>query len=100
MDQVITLWFPDTGCYFMVSECEDIVRKGGETSELYLIQPPKASRPYRVYCDMDTEGGGKYRIVVNPLFGNYVDTMKCLDIKPSFNITTNDPFDVEFGLIF
>ncbi|XP_036097021.1 fibrinogen beta chain isoform X6 [Molossus molossus] len=39
-------------------ECEDIVRHGGETSELYLIHPSNTVKPYRVYCDMNTDGGG------------------------------------------
>ncbi|XP_036097017.1 fibrinogen beta chain isoform X2 [Molossus molossus] len=38
-------------------ECEDIVRHGGETSELYLIHPSNTVKPYRVYCDMNTDGG-------------------------------------------
>nr|XP_033797001.1 fibrinogen beta chain isoform X2 [Geotrypetes seraphini]XP_033797010.1 fibrinogen beta chain isoform X2 [Geotrypetes seraphini] len=39
-------------------ECEDIYRKGGETSEMYLIQPDNLGKPYRVYCDMVTQNGG------------------------------------------
>ncbi|KAM9677422.1 fibrinogen beta chain isoform 1-T1 [Trichechus inunguis] len=39
-------------------ECEEIIRKGGETSEMYLIQPDSSIKPYRVYCDMNTENGG------------------------------------------
>ncbi|XP_049670798.1 fibrinogen beta chain [Accipiter gentilis] len=39
-------------------ECEDIIRKGGEVSEMYLIQPDPFVKPYRVYCDMETENGG------------------------------------------
>ncbi|KAJ6668719.1 hypothetical protein lerEdw1_012202 [Lerista edwardsae] len=39
-------------------ECEDIIRKGGETSEMYLVQPDPLVRPYKVYCDMTTENGG------------------------------------------
>ncbi|XP_054846269.1 fibrinogen beta chain [Eublepharis macularius] len=39
-------------------ECEDIFRKGGETSELYLIQPDPIFKPYKAYCDMTTENGG------------------------------------------
>ncbi|XP_062992401.1 fibrinogen beta chain [Elgaria multicarinata webbii] len=39
-------------------ECEDIIRKGGETSEMYLIQPDPFFKPYKVYCDMTTENGG------------------------------------------
>lgn len=60
----------------MVAECEEIVRNGGETSELYLIQPHTSIKPYRVYCDMNTEGGGKYWIVVDLLFCNYFDMTK------------------------
>ncbi|XP_030048091.1 fibrinogen beta chain, partial [Microcaecilia unicolor] len=39
-------------------ECEDIYRKGGETSEMYLIQPDNFVKPYKVYCDMVTQNGG------------------------------------------
>ncbi|XP_029467964.1 fibrinogen beta chain-like [Rhinatrema bivittatum] len=39
-------------------ECEDIYRKGGETSEMYLIQPNDFIKPYKVYCDMVTQNGG------------------------------------------
>ena len=39
-------------------ECEEIIRNGGETSEMYLIQPSDSIEPYRVYCDMKTERGG------------------------------------------
>lgn len=46
--------------YLIFTECEDIIRKGGETSEMYLIQPDTSVKPYRVYCDMTTENGGKY----------------------------------------
>lgn len=43
---------------FILAECEDIIRKGGETSEMYLIQPDPFIKPYRVYCDMETDNGG------------------------------------------
>ncbi|XP_075054584.1 fibrinogen beta chain [Mixophyes fleayi] len=39
-------------------ECEEIYRKGAETSEMYLIQPDGFLRPYKVYCDMTTQDGG------------------------------------------
>lgn len=26
---------------------------------MYLIQPDTSIKPYRVYCDMETENGGK-----------------------------------------
>lgn len=48
---------PTQRCF--LAECEEIIRKGGETSEMYLIQPDTSIKPYRVYCDMETENGGK-----------------------------------------
>ncbi|XP_006629595.2 fibrinogen beta chain [Lepisosteus oculatus] len=39
-------------------ECEDIFRKGGDTSEMYLVQPDSFFQPYKVYCDMTTLNGG------------------------------------------
>ncbi|KAM8938987.1 fibrinogen beta chain [Pelodytes ibericus] len=39
-------------------ECEEIYRKGGDTSEMYLIQPDAFFKPYKVYCDMTTLDGG------------------------------------------
>uniref|UniRef100_A0A8C4XH70 Fibrinogen beta chain n=1 Tax=Erpetoichthys calabaricus TaxID=27687 RepID=A0A8C4XH70_ERPCA len=39
-------------------ECEDIYRKGGRTSEMYLIQPDSFFAPYKVYCDMEAREGG------------------------------------------
>ncbi|NWI48977.1 FIBB protein, partial [Calyptomena viridis] len=39
-------------------ECEDIFRKGGQISEMYLVQPDPFVKPYRVYCDMETDSGG------------------------------------------
>ncbi|XP_068135001.1 fibrinogen beta chain [Hyperolius riggenbachi] len=39
-------------------ECEEIFRNGGETSEMYLIQPDNSNPPFKVYCDMKTQDGG------------------------------------------
>ncbi|KAJ8269526.1 hypothetical protein COCON_G00121330 [Conger conger] len=39
-------------------ECEDIFRKGGDSSEMYMIQPDSFFNPYKVYCDMTTQKGG------------------------------------------
>lgn len=52
----------------MVSECEEIIRNGGETSEMYLIQPSDSIEPYRVYCDMKTERGGECLITFDLLY--------------------------------
>lgn len=40
-------------------DCEDIFRKGGDTSELYLVRPESSQSPYKVYCDQTTQNGGK-----------------------------------------
>lgn len=84
----------------MFAECEEIIRNGGETSEMYLIQPHSSITPYRVYCDMTTDSGGKCWVVVDLLCCNDFDTIKCQEIRPSFNITHNEPFDLELNLIF
>ncbi|XP_043918366.1 fibrinogen beta chain [Protopterus annectens] len=39
-------------------ECEDIIRRGGDVSQMYLISPDPFFKPYKVYCDMTTEKGG------------------------------------------
>ncbi|XP_036814252.1 fibrinogen beta chain-like [Oncorhynchus mykiss] len=39
-------------------ECEDIYRKGGRDSGMYLVQPDSFYQPYKVYCDQTTQNGG------------------------------------------
>ncbi|XP_054457091.1 fibrinogen beta chain [Anoplopoma fimbria] len=39
-------------------ECEDIYRRGGKDSGMYLIQPDTFYPPYKVYCDQTTQNGG------------------------------------------
>ncbi|CAF90328.1 unnamed protein product, partial [Tetraodon nigroviridis] len=39
-------------------ECEDIFRRGGTESQMYLVQPDTAAPPYRVFCDQITHNGG------------------------------------------
>ncbi|KTF87995.1 hypothetical protein cypCar_00015772 [Cyprinus carpio] len=41
-------------------ECEDIIRKGGEESQMYLIRPDPLSMPYKVFCDQTSKKGGEY----------------------------------------
>jgi len=40
-------------------ECEDIIRKGGEDSQMYLIRPDPLGTPYKVFCDQTSQKGGK-----------------------------------------
>uniref|UniRef100_A0A672YLB7 Fibrinogen beta chain n=1 Tax=Sphaeramia orbicularis TaxID=375764 RepID=A0A672YLB7_9TELE len=39
-------------------ECEDIYRRGGRDSQLYLVHPDTFYPPYKVYCDQTTQNGG------------------------------------------
>ncbi|XP_076839335.1 fibrinogen beta chain [Brachyhypopomus gauderio] len=39
-------------------DCEDIIRKGGVTSEMYMVRPDSSLLPYKIYCDQQTEKGG------------------------------------------
>ncbi|KAM5309385.1 fibrinogen beta chain [Glossophaga mutica] len=71
-------------------ECEEIVRNGGETSELYLIQPHSSVKPYRVYCDMNTEGGG-WTVIQNRQDGSVDFGRKWDPYKQGFgNTATNE----------
>uniref|UniRef100_H0X4J9 Fibrinogen beta chain n=2 Tax=Amniota TaxID=32524 RepID=H0X4J9_OTOGA len=68
-------------------ECEDIIRKGGETSEMYLIQPDSSVTPYRVYCDMNTDNGGSfayYNYLIAPNEGRYKTNEKDRGFRHSF----------------
>ncbi|XP_032811271.2 fibrinogen beta chain isoform X1 [Petromyzon marinus] len=49
--------------------CEDIYRNGGRTSEAYYIQPDLFSKPYKVFCDMESHGGG-WTVVQNRVDGS------------------------------
>ncbi|XP_056299378.1 fibrinogen beta chain [Pseudoliparis swirei] len=50
-------------------ECEDIYRRGGKDSQLYLIQPDAFAPPYKVFCDQTTQNGG-WVVVQNRLDGS------------------------------
>ncbi|XP_023240310.1 microfibril-associated glycoprotein 4-like [Centruroides sculpturatus] len=39
-------------------DCQEILEAGYNKSGIYRIQPEFAVRPFFVYCDMETEGGG------------------------------------------
>ncbi|XP_017292491.1 fibrinogen beta chain [Kryptolebias marmoratus] len=50
-------------------ECEDIYRRGGRDSQMYIIQPDSFSPPYKVFCDQTTNNGG-WALVQNRLDGS------------------------------
>lgn len=45
-------------------ECEEIIRKGGEESQMYLIRPDPLSMPYKVFCDQTSKKGGMSTFIV------------------------------------
>lgn len=50
----LTLLLCDSG-----KECEDIFRRGGRDSQMYLIKPDSFYPAYKVYCDQSTQNGGE-----------------------------------------
>lgn len=39
-------------------DCEDALQKGFSISGVYRIKPPTSLRPFNVWCDMESDGGG------------------------------------------
>jgi len=39
-------------------ECEDIYRRGGTDSQMYLVRPDPLSPPFKVFCDQGSQNGG------------------------------------------
>ncbi|MED6241653.1 hypothetical protein ATANTOWER_023088 [Ataeniobius toweri] len=50
-------------------ECEDIFRRGGRDSQMYVIQPDPLFPPYKVFCDQTTQNGG-WVLIQNRLDGS------------------------------
>ncbi|KAG7496972.1 fibrinogen beta chain [Solea senegalensis] len=50
-------------------ECEDIYRRGGRESQMYLIKPDAFYPPYKVFCDQTTQNGG-WVLIQNRLDGS------------------------------
>ncbi|XP_074518071.1 fibrinogen beta chain [Halichoeres trimaculatus] len=50
-------------------ECEDIYRRGGKDSQMYMIQPDPFYPPYKVFCDQTTQNGG-WLLIQNRLDGS------------------------------
>ncbi|KAF7650352.1 hypothetical protein LDENG_00127220 [Lucifuga dentata] len=51
-------------------ECEDIYRRGGTDSQMYLIQPDTFYPPYKVYCDQSSMNGGGWLLIQSRLDGS------------------------------
>lgn len=50
-------------------ECEDIYRRGGKDSQMYMIQPDSFYPPYKVFCDQTSQNGG-WLLIQNRLDGS------------------------------
>lgn len=45
--------------FVLGKECEDIFRRGGVDSQMYMIQPDAFYPPYKVFCDQASQNGGE-----------------------------------------
>ncbi|XP_033628208.1 fibrinogen-like protein 1 [Asterias rubens] len=43
---------------FAFKDCSEVLARGVSTSGVYTVQPLCSSEAFRVYCDMETDGGG------------------------------------------
>ncbi|XP_077598165.1 fibrinogen beta chain [Stigmatopora nigra] len=50
-------------------ECEEIYRRGGRESQMYLVQPDHLAAPYKVFCDQSSNKGG-WLLIQNRLDGS------------------------------
>ncbi|XP_038163194.1 fibrinogen beta chain [Cyprinodon tularosa] len=50
-------------------ECEEIYRRGGRDSQMYIIRPDPLFPPYKVFCDQTTQNGG-WVLIQNRLDGS------------------------------
>ncbi|CAL1591074.1 unnamed protein product [Knipowitschia caucasica] len=50
-------------------ECEDIFRRGGLDSQMYLVRPDPLLPAYKVYCDQTTQNGG-WLVIQNRMDGS------------------------------
>ncbi|XP_051559339.1 fibrinogen beta chain [Myxocyprinus asiaticus] len=74
-------------------ECEDIFRKGGEESQMYLIQPDPLAMPYKVFCDQTSQNGG-WVVIQNRMDGSVDFGRRWDDYRKGFG---NIAFDVGKG---
>ncbi|XP_053717119.1 fibrinogen beta chain [Synchiropus splendidus] len=74
-------------------ECEDIYRRGGKDSQMYLIQPDSFYPPYKVYCDMTVQNGG-WLLIQNRMDGSVDFGRRWDEYRQGFG---NIAFDVGKG---
>uniref|UniRef100_A0A8C6WU24 Fibrinogen beta chain n=1 Tax=Neogobius melanostomus TaxID=47308 RepID=A0A8C6WU24_9GOBI len=74
-------------------ECEEVFRRGGVDSQMYLVRSDPLLPPYRVYCDQTTEQGG-WLLIQNRLDGSVDFGRRWDDYRRGFG---NIAFDVGKG---
>ncbi|KAJ3585416.1 hypothetical protein NHX12_014135 [Muraenolepis orangiensis] len=74
-------------------ECEDIFRRGGVDSQMYLVKPNPLSPAYKVYCDQTTKDGG-WLLIQNRMDGSVDFGRRWDDYRRGFG---NIAFDVGKG---
>ncbi|TRY84900.1 hypothetical protein DNTS_002020 [Danionella cerebrum] len=74
-------------------ECEDIYRKGGQDSQMYMIRPDPLGTPYKVFCDQTTQNGG-WVLIQNRMDGSVDFGRRWDDYRRGFG---NIAFDVGKG---
>ncbi|XP_056431687.1 fibrinogen beta chain-like [Gadus chalcogrammus] len=74
-------------------ECEDIFRKGGVDSQMYLVQSGPLSPGYKVFCDQTTKDGG-WLLIQNRMDGSVGFGRRWDDYRRGFG---NVAFDVGKG---
>uniref|UniRef100_A0A8C2EXH2 Fibrinogen beta chain n=1 Tax=Cyprinus carpio TaxID=7962 RepID=A0A8C2EXH2_CYPCA len=70
-------------------ECEDIIRKGGEESQMYLIRPDPLSMPYKVFCDQTSKKGG-WVLIQNRMDGSVDFGRRWDDYRRGFGNIASD----------
>ncbi|KAM9335169.1 fibrinogen beta chain [Symphorus nematophorus] len=74
-------------------ECEDIFRRGGRDSQMYMIQPDAFYPPYKVFCDQTSQNGG-WLLIQNRQDGSVDFGRRWDDYRRGFG---NVAFDVGKG---
>ncbi|XP_056318172.1 fibrinogen beta chain [Danio aesculapii] len=74
-------------------ECEDIIRKGGDDSQMYIIRPDPLGAPYKVFCDQTSKNGG-WVLIQNRMDGSVDFGRRWDDYRRGFG---NVAFDVGKG---
>ncbi|XP_078137883.1 fibrinogen beta chain [Centroberyx gerrardi] len=74
-------------------ECEDIFRRGGKDSQMYMVQPDSFYPPYKVFCDQTTKNGG-WLLIQSRLDGSVDFGRRWDDYRRGFG---NIAFDVGKG---